>query len=158
MPLLFVHGVNNRTSDCGYFRDMGMRREMFDRLVVPAVRGRCPEFAILDEAYWGDLGVKYNWGLRSVPATNVLKSLTPGVGTLGPAEPVNAELLALLEEFPAHADDACSSRRCGRARSETNAGASRLGRTTGPGAADQGDHGPRQGPGGSAPAGARERA
>lgn len=100
MPLLFVHGVNNRASDCDYFRERGMRREMFDRLVVPALRERFPKFAVLDEAYWGDLGVKYHWGLRSVPPTTVLKSLGPGMETLGPAEPVNTELLALLEEFP----------------------------------------------------------
>jgi hypothetical protein len=100
MPLLFVHGVNNRSSDCDYFRDQGMRREMFNRLVVPAFQRRFPEFAVLDEVYWGDLGVNYLWGLQSIPPTIVLKSLGPSVETLGPAEPVNPELLALLEEYP----------------------------------------------------------
>ena len=101
MPLLFVHGVNNRASDCDYFQDRGMRREMFDRLVASELRERFPGFAVLDEAYWGDLGVKYNWGLQSVPSTAVLKSLGPGEETLAPAPLANAELLELLEEFTA---------------------------------------------------------
>lgn len=100
MPLLFIHGVNNRASDCDYFSDRGMRREMFDRLVVPEFRKQFPKFAVLEEIYWGDLGVKYHWGLRSIPPTTVLRSLGPSVEMLGQDVPDNAELLALLEEYP----------------------------------------------------------
>ena len=100
MPLIFVHGVNNRASDCDYFRDRGMRTTMFDRLVAQAARGRYSGFAVLDDVYWGDLGVKYLWGLRSVPPTKVLEFLGPAMETLASEETLNTELLELLGEFP----------------------------------------------------------
>ncbi len=87
MPILFVHGVNNRASDCDYFRECGLRKEMLERLVVSPLRDSFPAFALCDDAYWGDLGARFRWGLRSVPATRIAESL----GALGPGQPVAAE-------------------------------------------------------------------
>src|SRR5262249_46724611 len=96
----------NRVSDCDYFRDCGLRKEMFEQLVVTPLKGHFPAIAVNEDAYWGDLGVRYLWGLRSVPPTQVLQSL----GKLGPDEPVderdNPDLLILL-------DKVCPSRALG---------------------------------------------
>lgn len=97
MPILFIHGVNNRASNCDYFRALGMRSEMFECLVVPNLTGRCPAFALQDEVYWGDLGARFLWGLRSVPRTDILESLGPDDEDLaGLSE--NGELLDLLSD------------------------------------------------------------
>src|SRR5262245_1753765 len=97
MPILFIHGVNNRASDCDYFRARGMRREMFGRLVVPDLTGRCPAFTICDEVYWGDLGARFRWGLRSVPRTDILEALGPGDANFA-VPSVNGELLVVLSD------------------------------------------------------------
>jgi hypothetical protein len=101
MPILFIHGVNNRDSGCDYFRERGMRREMFDRLVITPLKGRFPSFAVSEDAYWGDIGASYRWGLRSVPTARILGTL----GTLGGNQPAagelgaNPDLLMLLADF-----------------------------------------------------------
>src|SRR4051794_1507872 len=98
MPILFIHGVSNRASDCDYFRARGLRNEMLKRIVVVSLRDRFPTLTISDDVYWGCLGVRYHWGLRSVPPTSVLESL----GTTSPAGPDglepegNSDLLELL--------------------------------------------------------------
>jgi hypothetical protein len=60
---------------------------MFEELVIPAVRQA--GFSVAADVYWGDLGVRFGWGLASVPSSD-LQSL----GSIGNKE--NLELLSLL--------------------------------------------------------------
>ena len=82
MPILFIHGVNNRDSDCSLPFQRRPASLLFNQLVVPAAEG-FPGFAVLPEVYWGDLGAKFAWDLRSVPPTELLKSLGPDAADLG---------------------------------------------------------------------------
>src|SRR5260370_12643489 len=78
MPLVFIHGVNTRSTDEDSARAVVARTTMFEQLVVPAlVKRGFPEFSVADDIYWGDLGVGFGWHLRSIPDTKVLQSLGP---------------------------------------------------------------------------------
>jgi len=95
MPIVFIHGVNTRWTDAGYVQAVGCRRAFFERIVVKALQarfpGRFPGFAVLPDIYWGDLGVSFAWGLKSIPATSVLVSLGSGA-----TPPENLDLFMLL--------------------------------------------------------------
>lgn len=76
MPLVFLHGVNTRSSDKDHVRGVAARRKMFEQIVVPKlVKNGFPNFAVAPDLYWGDLGVTFGWNLRAVPPTRVLESL-----------------------------------------------------------------------------------
>lgn len=80
MPLVFVHGVNTRDTDPDYFVTKEARRAQFRDLVGASLRNRFPQFDVLDDIYWGDLGVQFRWNLASIPDTKVLQSLGPEQG------------------------------------------------------------------------------
>ena len=67
MPLVFIHGVNTRSTDADYTRGVEARRMMFDQLAARKIRERYPGFRVADDVYWGDLGVDFLWRLRSIP-------------------------------------------------------------------------------------------
>jgi alpha-beta hydrolase superfamily lysophospholipase len=90
MPILFVHGVNTRNSDKDYYRSVAARKTMFEKLVVPALKN--PGFTVADDVYWGDLGVRFGWGLASIPSSDLQSLGGPVDGNL------NADLLALLAD------------------------------------------------------------
>jgi hypothetical protein len=75
MPLIFVHGVNTRDTDPDYVVTKEARRALFRDIVVVNLRKRFPNFDVLDDVYWGDLGVEFRWDMASVPETRALQSL-----------------------------------------------------------------------------------
>ncbi len=95
MALLFIHGVNTRKTDPDYETAASARRQMFEEYVVSRVRkAGYSDFAVAEDAYWGDLGVRFEWGLKSVPTTN-RESLGPADGAS------NTALVALLADTAA---------------------------------------------------------
>lgn len=89
IPLLFVHGVNTRAGP-DYERDSALRRAMFQRAVVDAVRPRIPNLTLAPDVYWGGKGVSFDWRMASVPAGSALEGL-------GPEEAQGATLLNFPE-------------------------------------------------------------
>ena len=83
MPLVFIHGVNTRDTDEDYARSVAARRTMFEQLVVPTVvKQGFPTFSVASDIYWGNLGVSFGWGLRTIPDTQVLQSLGAASGSI----------------------------------------------------------------------------
>jgi hypothetical protein len=95
LPLVFIHGVNTRSTDADYARCVEARRMMFDQLVAKKVRERYPGFRVAEDIYWGDLGVKFLWRLRSIPDTRQKYTQGPGGDEMG-----NPDLLALMLQPP----------------------------------------------------------
>jgi hypothetical protein len=75
MPIVFIHGVNARDGK-SYRNAVGLRRKMFERLVVPVVRERFADFHVV-EVFWGGLGMAFAWKLASIPDTKFLDTLGP---------------------------------------------------------------------------------
>lgn len=94
MPLVFVHGVNTRSTDSDYVRGVAARRTMFEEIVVPRVAKKgFPTFHVAPDIYWGDLGVAFGWNLRAVPPTKLIASLGADGKQTG-----NLDLLQLVED------------------------------------------------------------
>ena len=66
MPILYVHGVNTRSRD-GFLAMEGFLR----RYVAPALTDD-PDGVLIDDAYWGDAGVKLAWDGISRPRSRLL--------------------------------------------------------------------------------------
>jgi hypothetical protein len=66
MPILYVHGVNVRSRE-------GFKAitPYLERLVAPAISGD-PANVLVDDVYWGDLGVQFAWGGVSRPLSQLL--------------------------------------------------------------------------------------
>lgn len=95
MSLLFIHGVNNRNTDEGYLNFHGMRRSMTNNLVVAALKKQYSDFDQCDDAYWGDLGVKFDWDLESIPEVKLIGHLG---GEDGQDYPENKALMIMMTE------------------------------------------------------------
>lgn len=106
MPLVFIHGVNTRDTDADYFIGKESRRKQFDDVVAVNLRKRYPKFEVLDDIYWGNLGVRFRWDLQSVPETNVFESLGPETTEF--ENPALLQLIANPETTPAGARPAQS--------------------------------------------------
>lgn len=91
MALLFIHGVNNRNTDRGYWKFHNMRRSMIDTLVLKPLRKSLPKFDQFEDAYWGDLGVRFDFELASIPDVDVVQHL---------GGDVNAVEIRSLQDFP----------------------------------------------------------
>jgi hypothetical protein len=72
VPILYVHGVNVR--DRTRFEHV---KSMLRQWVCPAL-GTRPDAVTIDDAFWGDLGVKLAWGGVSRPRSRILGMGTPG--------------------------------------------------------------------------------
>ena len=66
MPILYVHGVNTRSRD-GFLAMEGFLR----RYVAPAIADD-PENVLIDDAFWGDVGVALAWDGISRPRSRIL--------------------------------------------------------------------------------------
>ncbi|SDC39698.1 hypothetical protein SAMN05192589_102101 [Paracidovorax valerianellae] len=75
MPIVFVHGVNNRTKDAGYNDRVERTRGFFQTLLAPSI-GIDPAKLTTFFPYWGESGVKFRWNHASLP------QLDDGVETL----------------------------------------------------------------------------
>jgi hypothetical protein len=77
MPIVFVHGVNVRsTADFGGIETL-LRATVAPLLV--AGTARTASSVPIKFCYWGDLGVKFAWNLASLPANS-----TAGIAAMGP--------------------------------------------------------------------------
>jgi hypothetical protein len=79
MPIIFVHGVNNRREDPDY----EPRRMVTDRFLRKCFQGAVingKTFATVNPVfpYWGDLGAKFAWNMQSLPSGE-MDALGPGV-------------------------------------------------------------------------------
>jgi hypothetical protein len=65
MPIVFVHGVNNRTGD--EYRDNEVGRNEFLREIVAPALGLSPKEVFIETPYWGSDGVQFFWGMAVLP-------------------------------------------------------------------------------------------
>ncbi len=73
---------------------MAARRTMFEHIVSPEIAKRgFPKFPVEPDVYWGDLGVTFGWGLRTIPARVALQSLGVPTGTIP-----NLDVMQLVSE------------------------------------------------------------
>ena len=65
MPLVFVHGVNNR--DGGAYRENEVSRNGFLREIVAPALGQSPSVLTIFTPYWGEHGAQFAWGMAVLP-------------------------------------------------------------------------------------------
>jgi hypothetical protein len=66
MPIVFVHGVNNRKEDAGFDEDVSRKTEYLKTLLAPSL-GLNPSKVSISFPYWGGDGVKFLWNQVSLP-------------------------------------------------------------------------------------------
>ena len=85
MPIVFVHGVNNRREDVDYDEREARTRGFLKEILAPRL-GLDPRKVSIYFPYWGGNGVKFRWGQASLPngseavETLRLHPLGPGSG------------------------------------------------------------------------------
>jgi hypothetical protein len=69
MPLVFIHGVNIRDGDPGYFQALSARCTLLRRLWLEPLRAKGPRYSKLAIAnpYWGRYGVRFHWNHETIP-------------------------------------------------------------------------------------------
>ncbi|ATP90977.1 hypothetical protein VI35_12930 [Aeromonas caviae] len=66
MPIVFIHGVNNRAEDENYTQGVNSKREFFRSIFAPQMKMSVePQNVIFP--YWGGSGVKFRWKQASLP-------------------------------------------------------------------------------------------
>ncbi|MCV2355406.1 hypothetical protein LNV09_14725 [Paucibacter sp. B2R-40] len=65
MPIVFVHGVNNRKSD--EYRDNVVGRNEFLKEIVGPALGMSPQTLSIENPYWGDDGAQFAWNMAVLP-------------------------------------------------------------------------------------------
>lgn len=65
MPVVFVHGVNNRDGES--YRENEFSRNGFLREIVAPALGLVPDELSLLSPYWGQYGGNFAWGMASLP-------------------------------------------------------------------------------------------
>ncbi len=65
MPIVFVHGVNNRVGD-GYQESLEARNGFIREIVAPALRLKSEDLVIFNP-YWGEFAVNFAWNMASLP-------------------------------------------------------------------------------------------
>jgi len=65
MPIVFVHGVNNRDGDD--YRDNVAGRNGFLREIVGSALGLSPDKLYLSNPYWGGVAAKFAWKMAVLP-------------------------------------------------------------------------------------------
>jgi hypothetical protein len=98
MPLVFVHGVNNRMGS-GYQEAVAARDALFRRFTLGALTP-APAAATIENPYWGDRGADFRWGLASLPTDDDAQSLGLAEGDPEMA-PLAAAVAARAAEFGA---------------------------------------------------------
>ncbi len=79
MPLVFVHGVNNRKEDPGYKAGVLVTTKFLDRHFKGAiVNGKTLSSVAPRFPYWGDLATRFAWNMASLP-TDDINALGAGV-------------------------------------------------------------------------------
>lgn len=87
MPIVFVHGVNNRIEDSDYEEGVARKREFLKSLLAPRLGLDAAKVAV-SFPYWGGEGVKFRWNQASVPSgsdeVEALALGSPGAATINP--------------------------------------------------------------------------
>lgn len=87
MPIVFVHGVNNRIEDADYAEGVARKTEFLKSLLAQRL-GLDAATVHVSFPYWGGEGVKFRWGQASVPSgsedVEALAIRAPGVVTTNP--------------------------------------------------------------------------
>ena len=68
MPIVFVHGVNNR-SGAAYHETESSRGAFLREIVAPALE-IAPADVFLSSPYWGDSGARFAWDLAVLPTAD----------------------------------------------------------------------------------------
>lgn len=93
MPIVFVHGVNNRREDADYDDGVERMRGFLRSFLAPKV-GIDPAQLTMFFPYWGGNGVRFRWKQASLPkSSNAVETLS-----LKPPGPGSAELELWLGE------------------------------------------------------------
>jgi hypothetical protein len=97
MPVIFIHGVNTRRDDPAYRTDVAARDELLRRLVLTPLAAKGERYRIteINNAYWGDSGVRFHWNQASLPRVRALEDLGPA----GETPRSDVELLATVDEL-----------------------------------------------------------
>lgn len=66
MPIVFIHGVNNRVEDKDYAPGVNTKREYFRSIFAPRV-GLTVQSQHVMFPYWGGQGVNFRWNQASLP-------------------------------------------------------------------------------------------
>ena len=86
MPIVFVHGVNNRVEDSDYAEGTA-RKEVFLRSILAPQIGLDPAKVDISFPYWGGEGVKFRWNQASVPSgSDKVEALALGGLGIGSAD------------------------------------------------------------------------
>ncbi|WP_213941637.1 alpha/beta fold hydrolase [Pseudomonas sp. dw_612] len=114
MPVIFIHGVNNRKEDPGYeAQRLITARFLKKHLTGAKINGKTLGQFLPVFPYWGDLGISFAWKMQSLPVAGaeelgpaVEDNLRPLVASLydavaDPASVTDAPLLKLAQHsFP----------------------------------------------------------
>lgn len=65
MPIVFVHGVNNRDGEA--YRENENARNGFLREIVAPALGLKPDALSISSPYWGEFGVEFAWKMAVLP-------------------------------------------------------------------------------------------
>ena len=65
MPIVFVHGVNNRDGEA--YRENENARNAFLREIVAPALGLEPDKLSLFSPFWGKFGVEFAWNMAVLP-------------------------------------------------------------------------------------------
>lgn len=65
MPIVFVHGVNNRDGEA--YKENEASRNAFLREIVGPALGLLPDKVQLSSPYWGEQGVEFAWNMAVLP-------------------------------------------------------------------------------------------
>ncbi|HGN3118531.1 TPA: hypothetical protein ACKRQV_006613, partial [Pseudomonas aeruginosa] len=71
MPIVFIHGVNNRVEDKDYEPGVNSKREYFRSTFAPRV-GMSVKAQHVMFPYWGGQGVDFRWKQASLPRDDVV--------------------------------------------------------------------------------------
>lgn len=88
MPIVFVHGVNNRLDDD--YRDNQSGRNGFLREIVAPALGLPPDRLTLINPYWGGFGARFAWNMA------VLPGIREGYASLGANGRPHGQMVELL--------------------------------------------------------------
>jgi hypothetical protein len=79
MPIVFVHGVNNRIEDSDYHKGIKHKTNFLRTLLAPRLGITSPTTMSIEFPYWGGEGVKFRWRHASLPSgSDKIESLSFG--------------------------------------------------------------------------------
>jgi hypothetical protein len=68
MPIVFVHGVNNRVEDSDYNEGVRRKTSFLRAVLAPPLGILSPKDMLIEFPYWGGEGAKFRWHQASLPS------------------------------------------------------------------------------------------